>query len=433
MTPNPHVMQAVEKLGYRVTVGDVATQAGLNLAQANQGLLALASDAGGHLQVAESGDVVYLFPRNFRDILRNKYFKLKLQEWWQKVWGVLFYLIRISFGVFLIASIALITITIIVIITALNSSNDNDNRSSNSSSGWGFFYIPDLFWYFNPNHQHYPEQRRRSREEDSQMNFFEAVFSFLFGDGNPNARLEERRWQEIAAVIRSNRGAVAAEQIAPYLDDLGATYQQEYEDYMLPVLLRFNGQPKVSSEGQIVYYFPELQVRASKKQQESVSPYLEELPWRFSAAGSGQIMLSAGLGVANLVGALVLGSLLADGTVAAQLGGLVAFVQGIYWLLLAYGIGFLGIPLIRYFWIQGRNRKILTRNRDRISRARLLANPNPALEQKIDYARQFGNETVITNENLVYSTETDLLDQEVERSAQLDAEWQRRLERGTGE
>ncbi|MEA5567747.1 hypothetical protein [Anabaena sp. UHCC 0399] len=433
MTPNPTVMQAVEKLGYRVTVGDVATQAGLNLAEANQGLLALATDAGGHLQVAETGDVVYLFPRNFRDILRNKYFKLKLQEWWQKLWGVLFYLIRISFTIFLIASIALITITIIVIITALNSSSDNDNRSSNSSSSWGFFYIPDLFWYFNPNHQNYPEQRRRGRQQDSQMNFFEAVFSFLFGDGNPNARLEERRWQEIAAVIRSNRGAIAAEQIAPYLDDLGAGYQQEYEDYMLPVLLRFNGQPKVNSEGQIVYYFPELQVRASNKKQESVSTYLEELPWRFSAAGSGQIMLSAGLGVANLVGALVLGSLLRDGIVAAQLGGLVAFVQGIYWLLLAYGIGFLGVPLIRYFWIKWRNGKILTRNRDRISRARLLANPNPDLQQKIDYARQFGTETVITNENLVYSTETDLLEQEVERSAQIDAEWQRRLEQGSGE
>ena len=112
MAPNPTIMQAVEKLGYRVTIGDVATQAGLNVAEASQGLLALASDAGGHLQVAESGDIVYLFPQNFREILRNKYLQLRLQEWWKKVWGVIFYLIRISFGIFLIASIALITITI---------------------------------------------------------------------------------------------------------------------------------------------------------------------------------------------------------------------------------------------------------------------------------------------------------------------------------
>jgi hypothetical protein len=431
MAPNPMIMQAVEKLGYRVTVGDVATQAGLNIAEANQGLLALATDAGGHLQVAETGDVVYLFPRNFRDILRNKYLQLQLQEWWQKIWGVLFYLIRVSFGILLIASIILITITIIVIITAMNSSSDNDDRRSHGGGGWGFIYFPDLFWYFNPNYQNYPQQRRRGRQEDSQMNFLEAVFSFLFGDGNPNANLEERRWQEVAAVIRANRGAVVAEQISPYLDDIGAGYQQEYEDYMLPVLLRFNGQPKVSPEGQIVYYFPELQVRASSQRHESVPVYLEEVPWRFSAASFGQIMLSAGLGVANLVGALVLGSLLADGTVAVELGGLVAFVQGIYWLLLAYGMGFLAIPLVRYFWIQWRNSKISARNSDRLSRARLLASPNSALQQKIDYAHQFGAETVISNEDLVYTTETDLLEQEVERSAQIDAEWQKRL--GTGE
>ncbi|MBD6616563.1 hypothetical protein FNW02_12140 [Komarekiella sp. 'clone 1'] len=432
MTLNPTVMRAVEQLGYRVTVGDVATQAGLNVAEANQSLLALASDTGGHLQVADSGDIVYLFPQNFRSILRNKYLQLRLQEWWKKFWGVLFYLIRISFGVFLTVSIALITVSIIIIITAVNSDRDNDSGGSHSSGG-GFFYFPNLFWYFNPNYGTYYQERQGERHQQSNLNFFEAVFSFLFGDGNPNANLEERRWQEIAAVIRNNRGAVVAEQIAPYLDDIGKGYAKEYEDYMLPVLTRFNGQPKVSSEGQIIYYFPELQVQATKKRRQSLPVYLEESLWRFSAASSGQIMLSAGLGILNFVGALVLGSLLRDGTIAAQLGGLVAFVQGIYWLLLAYGVGFLAIPLLRYFWIKWRNSKIADRNRDRLSRARLLATADDSLRQKIAYTHQFAAEKVIGNENLVYSSETDLLDQEVERSAQIDAEWQRRLERGSGE
>ncbi|MBW4614348.1 MAG: hypothetical protein KME21_13955 [Desmonostoc vinosum HA7617-LM4] len=432
MALNPTIMQAVEKLGYRVTVGDVATQAGLNIAQANQSLLTLAADAGGHLQVADSGDIVYLFPQNFRAILRNKYLRLRLQEWWNNVWKVMFYLIRISFGIFLIASIALISITIIIIITAANSDRDSDNRGS--SYNGGFFFFPDLFWYLSPNYDGYSQERRRQRREKSELNFFEAVFSFLFGDGYPNANLEERRWREIATVIRSNRGAVAAEQIAPYLDDIGKGYTKEYEDYMLPVLIKFNGEPKVSPEGQIVYYFPELQVSAAKKSRQSVPVYLEELLWRFSAATSGQIMLSAGLGILNFVGALVLGSLLRDGTIAAQLGGLVAFVQGIYWLLLAYGIGFLGIPIVRYFWIQSRNRKITERNRDRLSRARLLANAGAELQQKIEYAHQFAAEKVIEDEDLVYSTETDLMEQEAgERSKQIEAEWLRQLERGSEE
>lgn len=422
------IMQAVEKLGYRVTVGDVVTQSGLNTAEANQGLLALASDVGGHLQVSDTGDIVYLFPRNLQAILRNKYFQLRLQEWWKKIWSVLFYLIRISFGIFLIVSIVLITITIFIILTSMNSDRNGNSRSSHSSGGFGFFYFPDLFWYFSPNYQ---ERQQRKRREKSELNFFEAVFSFLFGDGNPNANLEERRWQEIASVIRYNRGAVVAEQVAPYLDNIGTGYSKEYEDYMLPVLTRFNGQPAVSPEGQIIYYFPELQVRAANKQHQPLSSYLEELSWRFSRATSEQNMLSGGLGVVNFVGALVLGNLLKNGVVAAQIGGLVAFVQGIYWLLLGYGAGFLGIPLIRYFWLKSRNEKIARRNGDRLSRARLLQSADSSLRRKISYASQFAQEKVITSKDLAYSTETDLLEQEVENSAKLDEEWQRRLERGS--
>ena len=88
MTPNPAIMRSVEQLGYKVTVGDVATQVGLNVAEASQGLLALASDAGGHLQVAESGDIVYQFPQDFRAILRNKYIQILLEESWKKIWRV---------------------------------------------------------------------------------------------------------------------------------------------------------------------------------------------------------------------------------------------------------------------------------------------------------------------------------------------------------
>lgn len=425
MAPNPAIIEAVEQLGYRVTVGDVATQAGFNVSLAEQGLLALATDVGGHLQVAQSGEIVYLFPKNLRAVLRNKFLRLRLQEWWKKVWRVLFYLIRISFGVLLLASIALIIVTIFVILTATNQSSDDDNSDRNYGGGSSFFMPyywigPNWFGVFSPD---YDRRYQERREEESQLNFFEAIFSFLFGDGNPNADLEERRQKEIAAVITSNRGAVVGEQIAPYLDDIGFSYAQEYEDYMLPVLTRFGGQPTVSPEGNIVYVFPQLQSHASRKQQLlTTPPYLQELPQHFSAASSGQLALSIGLGVLNLGGALFLGSLLSD-VVAA--GGLVGFVQAIYWLLLGYGAAFLGVPLGRYFWLKWRNKKISLRNAQRQERSLQLA--DSTVKQKIAYARQFAAQNVITNEDLVYTSETDLLDQEADNSDRIDAEWQRRL------
>ena len=207
----------------------------------------------------------------------------------------------------------------------------------------------------------------------------------------------------------------------------------ENEDYMLPVLSRFNGYPEVSPQGEIIYYFPELQVMASRRKSESISPmaYLQEKLWRFSQAGSGQITLAIGLGVVNVVLALVLGSLLQDGALAAELGGLVAFVASIYWLLLGYGIAFLSIPLIRYFWIQGRNPKIVARNQARHQRAIALSNPEQSLRQKISYASQFAQQKVIGDRDLTYTTETDLLDQNIKDRDRLDREWQQRLESGS--
>jgi hypothetical protein len=433
MAPNPTIMQAVEQLGYRVTVGDVAAKAGLDVNFAQRELLTLASEAGGNLQVAESGDIAYLFPNNFRDILRNKFLRLQLQEWWQKIWRILFYLIRISFGIVLVASILLIFVAITILLSSSDSNNGGGGGEGGGGGGrgGGFFFFPyfwnDLLWIFYWNHDEpYYQQRSRLTGQKPQMSFLEAVFSFIFGDGNPNHNLEERKWSDIATAIRNNRGAVVAEQIAPYLENLGQGYAREYEEYMLPALARFDGRPEVSPQGQIVYHFPQLQTTATERNSQPVAAYLREMLWRFSNASSGQIMLAAGLGAVNLVGALVLGNLLSNSAIAS---GFIGFVSAIYPMILIYGVGFLAIPLIRYFWIQWKNSRIEARNQERQQRAMLLNEPDANLLQKLAYAREFAAENVLTGEDLAYTTETELTQQELEQSAKIDAEWQRRIDR----
>ncbi|MBD2258555.1 hypothetical protein [Pseudanabaena sp. FACHB-2040] len=428
MAQNAAVLQAVERLGYRVTVGDVAAEAGLPLNVAQQGVLALASDVQAHLQVSEVGEIAYQFPRNARTILLSKSWRLRLQETWNRIWRVLFYLIRISFGILLILSLVLIAVAIFALVMAAQSSQQGDNRNDRRGGG-GFIFMPRI-WLGNPFYLfdfNYGYGRQRRPREKSEFNFLEAIFSFLFGDGDPNADLEDRRWQTIAAVIRNNRGAVVAEQIAPYLDTLGQGWSREYEDFMLPVLSRFNGQPEVSPQGQLVYHFPELQVTADNRRSISVPQFLQELPRRFSQATSGQIMMAIGLGSANLIGALVLGNLLQDQVLVAELGGLVAFASSIYWLLLGYGAAFLGLPLVRYFWVQQQNRKIDARNSRREEHAIALAATDSTLQEKLSFARQFAAQAIITQDNLAYTTEQDLIEQEAANPDKVDEEWRRRL------
>ncbi len=424
VTFNPAIMKSIEQLDYAVTVGDVAAQAGLEINFAQQGLMTLAAEVGGHLQVADSGEIVFQFPKNYRTVLRNKYWRLRLKEAWEKVWGVLFYLIRISFGIVLIGSIILMMIAITLILIAVNSSKDND--SSNDNRGGGFFFFPtNIFWIFTPgdSYNRHENDSDRANKSKSKMNFLEAIFSFLFGDGNPNYDLEDKRWQQIGAIIRNNNGAVTAEQIAPYLDNI-TPLNQESEDYILPVLARFNGYPQVSPEGDIIYSFPELQVMAKQRKSNAIATYLQEKIWRFSQAESSQIILSIGLGGVYIILALVLGNLFQKYVVDIALIG---FVQSIYPLLLIYGIGFLIIPLIRYFWIQNKNKRIEARNQKRQVRAEKVLQPNSVLHQKLQFAQEFASQTVITEADITYSTDQDLLEQEANRSDKIDQEWQQRL------
>ncbi|BAW97064.1 hypothetical protein NIES970_20090 [[Synechococcus] sp. NIES-970] len=437
MTFSPQLMRAVETLQYRVTVGEVATQAGLDLNVAQNGLYNLAADAGGHLQVAETGDVVFEFPQNFRTILRNKYFKIRLQEKLDQLWQVVFFLIRISFGVALILSIVLMTIAILALVIAA-SSQDNDNNSRRRSSSfnmpWLIWWGPDLFRVFSPNYY----RRRRygnysagsARVKDKpEMNFLEAVFSFLFGDGDPNPNLEERRWQAIGQVIQNHSGTVIAEQLTPYFDEL-TPRELEEESHMLPVLARFNGYPEVSPTGDLVYYFPELQVKAQERRKATVPQYLEEQRWTFTQAPTGQKFLAIALGGVNLILALMLGVLLGDAELVAEVGGLVVLVQVLYPVLLGYAIAFLGVPLGRYFWLQTRNQKVEQRNAARQDRAALLAAGEPKLQQKLTYAQQFANQKILSPEAIAYSTDQDLLDQQLQGRDDEAEDWDRRLNEG---
>ncbi|MEL7068285.1 MAG: hypothetical protein AAGN15_06470 [Cyanobacteria bacterium J06581_3] len=434
---NQDVMQAVEALDYRVTVGDVAARAGLKVEVAQQGLLALASETAAHMQVSESGEIAYEFSRKFRSVLRSKYWQLQAKEMLAKIWQVLFYIIRVSFGIVLLVSILIIMVAIIGLMIAASSQGGGDSRDNRRGGGFNFPMI-NFFYLFDFNYgrgrRRYPNQyqyggrgrgSQRGLKNGEQLQFLEAIFSFLFGDGNPNTDLEERRWQTIGTVIRNNGGAIAAEQVVPYLDELGEGWDKEYEDYMLPVLSRFNGQPEVSPTGDMVYYFPELQVSAMERSKSAVSAYLKEQKRKFTQATSDQVMLAIGLGSANMIGAIVLQNMLQSALAQGlQLPVAAVFAQSILGVLLAYGFAFLAIPLVRYFWVQWRNSRIEERNEERAARATELNRLGEAFQQKLAFAQQFAARKVLKEEEAVYSTETDLFEQDNRLS---EAEFMRKL------
>jgi hypothetical protein len=406
MNPNPQLMTAVEELGYRVTCGDVVTHTGIYLEEVRAGLLTLASQTGGHLQVTDTGEVIYVLAPDFRQILLRKSVRLQFKAWFDRFWAVGFYLVRISFGVLLIASITVVYLAILAITLATifgsEGGGDCDDSCVLGIFNWGGSSSN------SDSRMTEMEPSRSKKKQRKSLNFLEAVFSVLFGDGNPNADLEQRRWRYIGNLIHRQQGVAIAEQIAPYLDDLGQGYDKEYENYMLPVLTKFNGIPEVSPTGQLVYHFPDLQATLKDRSDESnkVPKSLRERKWKFSKATPTQLRWSIVLFAANLVGIAILSTML--GSVSSALVGSSITV------LTLYGIGLVVIPACRYFWVKYQASQVRARN-DLRSREVKILRQGEFIQEKLDYAKQFAKQYRISDRDIIYTTEEDTLSQEFKR------------------
>ncbi|KAL6982240.1 hypothetical protein U1Q18_050571 [Sarracenia purpurea var. burkii] len=328
-------MDAIDACGGRVTIGDVASKAGLKLNEAQKALQALAADTNGFLEVSDEGDVLYVFPKDYRSNLAAKSFRIKIEPFIEKAKSTAEYLVRVSFGTALIASIVIVYTAIIALISSRSDEDNRGRRGGRSyDSGFTFYLRPsDLFWYWDP----YYYRRQRIRSDDDGMNFIESVFSFVFGDGDPNQGIEEERWKlviiehwfqwsvafNIGEYIASNGGVVTAEELAPYLD-LDTNKETGADSYILPVLLRFDGQPEIDDEGNILYRFPTLQRTASPQRSGrkeyvgrkwaewvgGVEKFFKEKKWQFSKTSMSERAMVIGLGGLNLFGVITLGTML---------------------------------------------------------------------------------------------------------------------------
>eukprot|EP00978_Attheya_sp_CCMP212_P018246 scaffold49615_cov45-Attheya_sp.AAC.1 len=296
--PSKAVIEAVEASSSgKVIASDVAVAAGVPLSQARRDLTALASLSRGDISVSQDGELLYTFPPNLSSVLSQNSQKYKLMQLKEKVWPKLFYGLKVSFGLVLVASLVAIFTTIFFVSQGGGSSDDDrrrDNRRGGGGmsfgGGFGGFWGPSPFdfFYYRPYYSGYYATPGQAYRDPDEMGFLESVFSYIFGDGNPNGDLEERRLSLVANLIRQNKGAVTAEQLAPFCDDApepsmsndDATYVDE--SFVLPIVSKLNGEPRVTDDGDIVYVFPELQVSASMASSTSVSALQQQRSLRTS-------------------------------------------------------------------------------------------------------------------------------------------------------
>lgn len=428
------VETAIQRNQYRATIGEIAAQAGLPLSEAEAALKALAFDSQAELLVSGEGDVVYSFSRDFKSAIRNKSISLQAKPILAKAQETALFLIRVTFGTTLLVSI-LITFLAITIVMSTGQRDDRDNRGG--GMGGGFRMPLDMFFFWGPS-----SRPSYAYEDPSAMSFPEAIFSFVFGDGDPNEEYDEQRWRALGRYIQARNGVVTAEEMAPYLTPKGGTEESgagafdNSESFVLPCLIKFGGEPFVDEDGQLLYRFPSLQKAVLQREvlgrrsaaygagDELPQPQYEQ-PWELTSATAGQLAGTVGLGILNVVGVATLGSLVADPQMRMAL-----FREGYGWILAilpflnTYAAAFFGIPAFR--WIRNTllNRGIDARNDAREAAALLLRAPGPTLARKLSAARQQGQRRLITRDDIVFSTERETGQQVNER--EMD-EWDARF------
>jgi hypothetical protein len=202
---------------------------------------------------------------------------------------------------------------------------------------------------------------------------------------------------------------VIAEDLAPLLDlpdcPSDPDRRRDLADAaMLPVLLRFDGRPDVSEDGDLIYGFPSLPARAARA--DGPVPPLRERAFRFSRAGAGQ---RVAYGVA--VGALLV---LSPWLLAIT----PAWLPPVAWLArfaIGYALLLLLLPLARLPLQYGRNRAIAARNRRRQAWAKAARSADPQLKRRRAVARRLGaTESGRPAPRIVYDSGRDLLEQTID-------------------
>lgn len=393
-----------------MTAADVAASTGLPLNAAIRELNGIAADTSAIMQVSETGTIAYLFKVDPEIAFKAKGLRKAALIMLGHAKNAATYIVRCSFGVLLIGSIlTLLVIFAIAIAFAMTAADGADgdldimggDMDLDGDLDFNFFDLVNLTMFFTWWHRDVTEIDYYGHKlQTGETGFISNCFSFLFGDGDPNRDFEEKAWKNVADIIRLNNGVITAEQVSPYLRNLGT------DNTIFPVLVRFDGIPQVTNTGNIVYSFPSMQNTAAGHVFWNVPAWSEEEQYKFSKVPTKRLDLVFYFAGANLAGWY------------AVAGNLYRFDFMAPWkwlveLLLTYALFFIAFPMVRSVTNAVRNAWIEVCNNQRKKNAGALT--LPAIQAKLAEAQQYAVALQWHDPTqLAYTTEMDVLDQDPE-------------------
>lgn len=253
------------------TVADLAGLTGLPLAQIEAELPAVADEFGARLKVAETGEILYSFPKGMRSRYKGfgptmkralRALKKSLAEASKFIFKAWIVVMLVGYFVLFLA---LALFAMVASVAVQRGGGGSDSRSDRRGGGGlgGLWLTTRLFdslvriWFyselFKPPEARYREaERRRERKP-----LHKSVFSHVFGDGDPNRSWADVEKKAVLAFLQTHKGIIT-------LPEFMAITGLDPADAELAInryLLEFEGSPEVSEAGALYFSFPKLLAR----------------------------------------------------------------------------------------------------------------------------------------------------------------------------
>jgi hypothetical protein len=251
------------------TTADLVALTGLPKAQVEAEVKAVSDEFGARLRVTESGEILYSFPSGMRSRYRG--FGPSVSRAWKafrkaaaKVAALAFkiWVVVMLVGYFVLF-IGLAILALLASVAVSASGNSSDSRSSRSDRGGGLGglfiagrLLDTIFriWFYSELFMT-PEQRAaRSSRKRERRPLYKAIYSFIFGDGDPDAGWEGVEKKAFVAFVQANKGIVTMPEFMA-LTGLGPL---QAEERINRFLYEFEGSPEVTEGGTLYYFFPSL-------------------------------------------------------------------------------------------------------------------------------------------------------------------------------
>ena len=299
------VCGAFRHSGGGMTVADLAAKTALPLAVVKEAAPRVADEYNGSLSVTESGEILYAFPHGFKSRRRGaKVFLMKVLaktgkallafgKWAFKVWIML--MLVGYFALFMLLALAALLLSV-----AANSSNNSSSRRSDDGAiglVGGLFNMIIRLWFYSEllNMDRNYAHSRRPAEKPRGRPLHKAIFSYVFGDGDPNATIEQRHKSAVIAFVQANKGVINLEEYAAITGKPPVDADREITAFCA----EFGGSPEATEDGTIVYRFDDLMLKAENGARSTTVPYKQLL--RFSGNTRNMNAWFAVINTVNLV------------------------------------------------------------------------------------------------------------------------------------